>query len=95
MYVSSMHRTTIFLSEAESAALDQEARRTGRSRSQLIRRAIDRAFLAPGVDIAATVLALDETAGAWRSRDITGEAYVDAIRPGMDRRMADLWPERS
>lgn len=94
MYVYIVQRTQIYLSEAETTALDREAGRTGQSRSQLIRRAINDAYLTPGSDVDAMLRALEETAGTWKGRDITGEAYVDAIRPGMGRRMAKLWPDR-
>jgi predicted transcriptional regulator len=89
-----MQRTQIYLTEAETKALDREAARTGRTRSQLIREAIEQRFLAPAPNVAEMLGVLRETAGAWKDRESTGEEYVEAIRPGMGQRLASLWPER-
>jgi hypothetical protein len=64
-------------------ALGRESKRTGRTRSQLIREAIGARYLhAHGAgDLEAALL---ETAGAWKgsaSRP-TGEAYVEGFRRG-------------
>jgi predicted transcriptional regulator len=94
MYVYIMQRTQIYLTEEETTALDREAARTGRTRSQLIRDAIEEKFLAARPDAGAMLKVLRETAGAWKDRESTGEEYVEAIRPGMGQRLASLWPER-
>jgi hypothetical protein len=80
MYIYIMERTQIYLSETESAAIDRESERTGRSKSQLIRDAIDAAYLGrSGED---RVKVLRETAGAWKDRSETGAAYVKRARKG-------------
>jgi predicted DNA-binding protein len=92
MYVYTMQRTQIYLTEAETAALDREAARTGRTRSQLIREAIEEKYALPS-GIEDFLKVLEETFGAWKDRDFTGEEYVAALRPGMGKRMAALWGE--
>ncbi len=90
MYIYIVERTQIYLSREQASALDREARRTGSTRSHLIREAIDRAYAAEiGRD--AFLDALRESAGAWKNRDETGEAYVDRIRSG--DRWQELWGE--
>jgi Ribbon-helix-helix protein, copG family len=80
VYIYIVERTQIYLTRAESAALDREAVRTGRSRSQLIRDAIDRDYLGrQGGDLR---MVLEETAGAWKGRRGSGAAYVRQIRQG-------------
>ena len=81
MYIYIMTRTQIYLKEAESNALDREARRTGRTRSQLIREAISAAYLGErgAGDLETTLL---ETAGGWKRRATTGRKYVERLRRG-------------
>jgi hypothetical protein len=81
MYVYIMTRTQIYLSESEAKALDREARASGRTRSSLIREAIDRVFLGAGgqAELART---LEETAGAWHRRRPSGAEHVERLRPG-------------
>lgn len=93
MYVYIMQRTQIYLTERESTALDREARRTGRTRSQLIRDAIEEKYAGPGASAEEFLRVLEETAGAWQDRDFTGQEYVEAIRSGIGERMARLWGE--
>lgn len=93
MYVYIMQRTQIYLSETETTALDREARRTGRTRSQLIREAIEEKFVGPGASAEEFLRVLEESAGAWKDRDFTGQEYVAAIRSGFGERMARLWGE--
>ncbi len=86
-----MERTTVSLSSAQIAALDREATRLGRTRSDLIRQAIERVYVAePRRD--ELLAAIDASFGAWRDRGETGEAYVDRIRSG--RRLARLHDRR-
>lgn len=93
MYVYIMQRTQIYLTERESTALDREAKRTGRTRSQLIREAIEEKYVSPGASAEEFLRVLEETAGAWQDRDFTGQEYVEAIRSGIGERLARLWGE--
>ncbi|HZQ65691.1 MAG TPA: ribbon-helix-helix domain-containing protein [Gaiellaceae bacterium] len=80
-----MVRTQIHLSDDDIERLDAEARRTGASRSELIRRAIRARYPSPAKrgktpdERRAAILA---AAGAWRDRTFTGEEYTRAIRSG-------------
>jgi hypothetical protein len=87
MYVYTMDRTQIYLSEAQAAALERQAARTGRSRSQLIREAIDRTYLGESGSDALAVL--NQTAGAWKGSRCNGAAYVKRLRRG---RLSRLHP---
>lgn len=90
MYTYIVERTQIYLTRDQAAALDREARRTGTTRSHLIREAIAERYGA-GRDRDRIEQALRRTAGLWRDRSETGEAYVDRLRTG--RRLRDLYPE--
>jgi predicted transcriptional regulator len=81
MYMYIVKRTQIYLKQAESTALDREARRTGRTRSQLIREAIAAVYLGErgAGDLEAALL---ETAGGWKRRTATGMKYVERLRRG-------------
>lgn len=82
MYAYIMERTQIYLTEAEVAALDKIGDKTGRTRSQLIREAIDAVYLQnPGTD--ELLKAVQRSAGAWRDGAQSGEDYVNRIRPGI------------
>ena len=87
MYVYIVERTQIYLTGAESAALDRESERTGRSRSQLIRDAIDSSYLGRSGDD--RLKALRESAGVWKNRNETGAAYVKRVRKGRLARLHD------
>ena len=76
-----MQRTQIYLTAREAAALDAAARRTGHTRSHLIREAIEAVYLGE-VDATARLEALDRSAGSWADRTEDGEAYVERLRPG-------------
>jgi ParB-like chromosome segregation protein Spo0J len=91
MYTYIMDRTQIYLSRVQAAALDREARRTGLTRSHLIRAAIDQAYL-PNSASDEVLEALEASAGAWTDRTESGEAYVERIRSG--QRLAELWGDR-
>lgn len=78
-----MTRTQIYLTPAIQGALDARAKETGRSRSQLIREALERAYLGDGASRMGVVLAaLEASAGAWSGRDDDGEAFVERMRSG-------------
>ena len=80
MYVYIMRRTQIYLSKAEDAALGRVARTSGRTRSRLIRDAVDRIYLG-AADATAVQRALRRSSGAWRRRE-DGSAYVERLRTG-------------
>lgn len=87
MYTYTMDRTQIYLTKREKAALTQAAKATGRTRSQLIREAIEARYLTSQADD--LVAALKRTAGLWADRTETGEAYVERIRSGRLARLQD------
>jgi predicted transcriptional regulator len=87
-----MQRTQIYLSAADLARLDREAERTGRSRSRLIRDAIERSY-PEKISQAEFERIMDEVAGSWKDRPFTGQQYVDAIRGRTPGGLAALWPE--
>ena len=64
---------------------------TGRSRSRLIRDAIERTY-PERVDQAEFERILHEVAGSWKV-PFTGKEYVDAIRGRTPGGLAALWPE--
>ncbi len=90
MYTYIMERTQIYLTARESAALDAVARRTGHTRSHLIREAIEAVYLAE-LDREERRRALDASAGAWSGRRETGEQTVERMRSG---RLGRLVPAR-
>lgn len=80
MYTYIVERTQIYLTKRETTALARVARETGRSRSQLIREAIEARYMTPRSE--RTLEVLERTAGLWADRTETGEQYVDRIRTG-------------
>ena len=91
MYIYIVQRTQIYLTKREMAALARASRETGRTKSQLIRDAIEAKFMTPRSE--RTVEVLERTAGLWADRTETGEEYVERIRPG--RRLARLYGRRN
>lgn len=87
-----MLRTQIYLSETDIDRLDREAERTGRTRSRLIRDAIDRAY-GHQADADEFEQVLRANAGVWKDRPFTGQQYVDALRGRTPGGLAALWPE--
>ena len=87
MYIYIMERTQIYLTGEQTGALDREARRTGTTRSHLIREAIDARY-ATAVDRRRIARALKATAGLWKDRAETGADYVERVRTG--RRLREL-----
>ena len=81
MYIYIVKRTQIYLEQTESDALDREARRTGSTRSQLIRAAIAATYLGEraALDVETALL---ETAGVWKRRAESGRRYVERLRRG-------------
>lgn len=81
--MSELARTQIYLTKRELSTLDRIEEETGVSRSELVRRAVDRLYLGP------EALSRDEriaiarrTAGAWKGRTETGAQYVERLRSG-------------
>jgi hypothetical protein len=80
VYTYTMVRTQIYLSRSELTSLQRFSRATGKTRSQLIRQAIDQ--MRPEAGVAARVLAgLSTSAGAWKRRQ-SGERLVERMRRG-------------
>lgn len=90
MYTYIVERTQIYLSREQAEALDREAKRSGTTRSHLIREAIAERY-GVGRDRQAIDAALRASAGAWKGRREDGEAYVERIRTGA--RWGELYPE--
>jgi predicted DNA-binding protein len=86
-----MQRTQIYLSEQDLARLDRQSEVTGRSRSRLIRDAIERTY-PEQVGQEEFERILNEVAGSWKV-PFTGQEYVDAIRGRTPGGLAALWPE--
>ena len=94
MYTYIMQRTQIYLSEREAELLDSEARRTGRTRSSLIREAIQQRYDSKN-DREETLRVLRETAGAWKREpgDETDDSveFVKRLRgPGLGVRLRKM-----
>ncbi len=81
MYVYIVQRTQIYLTKRESEALDRASRATGRTRSQLIREAVEATYLA-AMDERDLLAALGSTAGMWADRPESGEDTVERLRRG-------------
>lgn len=88
VYSDTMQRTQVYLSDTELALLDQAAARTGASRSELIRRAVQERY--GDRDWEARRAALLGSAGSWRDRSQTGEEFVDAARGDLGERLERL-----
>jgi predicted DNA-binding protein len=79
MYTYIVDRTQIYLTSEESAALERAAIVTGKTKSQLIREAIDEKYGAkPSLE--EFMAALNAAAGVWANPE--GEAAVKAIHAG-------------
>ena len=81
------HRTQITLTDDQYARLLDESRRTGLALAALVRRAIDRSYGAPDQDD--VLRGIEQSFGAWKDRDFDGKTYVEGLRRGMARRLAD------
>lgn len=82
MYIYIMNRTQIYLTVEQERVLGDRAKKTGRSKSDLIREAIDGTYLVPSTDRAAVLKVLKSTSGAWKGRRETGSEYVEKLRGG-------------
>lgn len=88
MYGDGVERTQIYLTESDLEALDSEARRTGASRSELIRRAVQAQYGKP--EASGRAAALERSAGTWTQRRYTGAEYTTALRGSLEDRLTEL-----
>jgi predicted DNA-binding protein len=79
MYTYIMDRTQIYLTAEESAALKRASIRTGKTRSQLVREAIDEKY-GVRVSLEGFMAALNAASGIWANPE--GDAAVKAIDAG-------------
>lgn len=86
-YITMSHRTQITLTDEQYARLLDESSATGLGLAELVRRALVRCYgeFTPN----ARVRALRETAGTWYDASEDGEQYVENLRRGMERRLAE------
>jgi hypothetical protein len=88
MYDDAVERMQVYLGEDEVQALERAARETGASRSELVRRAVRRAYGRPSRE--ERLAAVEAAAGIWADRPFTGAEYIDAIRGDLDERLRRL-----
>jgi predicted DNA-binding protein len=88
MYTYIVDRTQIYLTPEESAALERESIKTGKTKSQLIREAIDATYhVRPSLE--EFLATLEAVAGAWKEEP--GEDRSAYLK---DLRRADLAKQR-
>jgi hypothetical protein len=76
-----MRRTQIYLNEEQGRYLQRRSKETGTTVSQLIRTAIDDAYLKRRpIDKAERLRIIRSTAGAWKDFPYTGAEWVERIR---------------
>ena len=81
------HRTQITLTDEQYARLREEPRRSGHGLAELVRRAVERSFgPSPAADVPG---ALDASFASWGDRGYDGASYVDGLRRGTSRRLAN------
>jgi predicted DNA-binding protein len=90
MYTYIVERTQIYLTREQARALDREAKRSGTTRSHLIREAVEERY-AMRRDASSIEAALRASAGAWTGRRESGAAYVERLRTG--KRWQELYPD--
>jgi len=80
MYTYIVDRTQIYLTPEESAALERASIKTGKTRSQLIREAIDEKYgMGPSLD--EFMAALNAATGIWKNRrERDPAAYIEEGR---------------
>lgn len=81
------HRTQITLTDEQYDRLREESERTGLGLAELVRRALDGRY--GSTTVAERRAALDASFGAWGERGLDGAAYVEPLRRGMARRVAE------
>jgi hypothetical protein len=75
-----MVRTQISLSELDRSLLDEQAERSNKSISALIRDAVQVVYGSPSNT--QTIEAIQAASGAWEERDYDGEQWVQSLRSG-------------
>lgn len=86
MYTYIMVRTQIYITEAMAEVLRRLSEETGLTRSELIRQALEAAYLDTR-DPDVVVRGLEAAAGAWASEG-SGASYAERLRRG---RLASLY----
>lgn len=87
MYTYIMKRTQIYLSDEEDQVLASRSAASGRTKSQLIREAIDSVYLGTGTGDA--LAAISRAAGSWPGQRESGADYVERRRTGRLSRLHD------
>lgn len=87
MYITMCHRTQITLTDEQYEYLLAESELTGLTLAELVRRALSRSY--GDVTPNERVRVLNESSGTWMGRDLDGEKYVENLRRGMARRIAE------
>lgn len=88
VYSDAVGRTQVYLTDEELELLDRARRRSGASRSELIRRAVRATF--GGTRGGARLAALERGAGIWGDRELSGAEYVDRSRGDLNERLSRL-----
>lgn len=82
------HRTQITLTDDQYERLRSESARSGLGLAELVRRAVERLY--GSTSHRELLEALDASFGGWGGRADGGAAYVDDLRGGMARRLAEV-----
>lgn len=95
MVTSMSHRTQITLTDEQYERLQSEVERTGMSMAELVRRAIDRTYVASD-EVAQRLAGLRASAGVWADRDDIGDTveWLQSLRTDPEQRARDLWDQR-
>ncbi len=89
IYIMSMRRTQIYLTDDQGRLLESRSKTTGHTVSELIRAAIDVVYARrQTMSRAERVRLARRTAGAWKDFPETGAEYVERLRGA--RRLARL-----
>lgn len=79
--LSAVKKIQAYLRDDQQQAIAQVARKIGRSKSEVIRRAIDAyCSLERPKDLSSFLNAIEKTSDAWKDWTETGAEYVDRIR---------------
>lgn len=86
-----MHRTNIYLTEKQRAALAARAAAEGTSAAELVRRLIDQALLGPSDDLTDDLAAIAVSFGALREDELDIDVdRADGLRGEHLRRISQL-----